>query len=142
MLASITYNMGIFTPMKNFLLDLEAHGLSNRCFALIENGSWSPAAGRLMKEILDRLEGVSYAGETVRILSSPDADDAEALSELADAVAASVLSGSPEAAEDAPASNAWVCKLCGYVYEGEELPEDYTCPLCGANASFFERRED
>ena len=25
----------------------------------------------------------------------------------------------------------WVCKVCGYVYEGDELPEDYVCPLCG-----------
>ena len=36
-LASMTYNMGIFTPMKNFLLDLEAHNLQNRTYALIEN---------------------------------------------------------------------------------------------------------
>ena len=51
-LASITYNNGIFTPMKNFLLDLEAHNLQNRTYALIENGSWSPVAARLMAEIL------------------------------------------------------------------------------------------
>lgn len=30
------------------------------------------------------------------------------------------------------------CKLCGFVYEGEELPEDYECPLCGAGADEFE----
>ena len=51
-LASITYNMGIFTPMKNFLLDLEAHNLENRTFSLSESGSWSPIAARQMKEIL------------------------------------------------------------------------------------------
>lgn len=32
----------------------------------------------------------------------------------------------------------WVCKICGYVYEGEELPEDYICPLCKHPASDFE----
>ena len=32
----------------------------------------------------------------------------------------------------------WVCKVCGYVYEGEELPEDYVCPLCKHGASDFE----
>ena len=32
----------------------------------------------------------------------------------------------------------WVCKICGYVYEGEELPEDYVCPLCKHGAADFE----
>ena len=32
----------------------------------------------------------------------------------------------------------WVCKVCGYVYEGEELPVDYICPLCKHPASDFE----
>ena len=34
---------------------------------------------------------------------------------------------------------AWVCKICGYVYEGEELPTDYICPLCKHPASDFEK---
>ena len=33
----------------------------------------------------------------------------------------------------------WVCKVCGYVYEGENLPEDYVCPLCKHGASDFEK---
>lgn len=33
----------------------------------------------------------------------------------------------------------WVCKICGYVYEGEELPDDFICPLCKHPASDFER---
>ncbi len=33
----------------------------------------------------------------------------------------------------------WVCKICGYVYEGEELPEDYICPLCKHGAADFEK---
>ena len=32
----------------------------------------------------------------------------------------------------------WVCKICGYVYEGEELPNDFICPLCKHPASDFE----
>ena len=35
----------------------------------------------------------------------------------------------------------WVCKVCGYVYEGEELPEDYICPTCKHDASNFEKVE-
>ena len=90
-LASITYNMGIFTPMKNFLLDLEAHNLQNRTFAFIENGSWGPVSGKLMKEITDRLANCSVAGEKVTIKSSPAVKDTSAINALADAVASSVL---------------------------------------------------
>lgn len=40
----------------------------------------------------------------------------------------------------------WVCKVCGYVYDGdvpfEELPEDWVCPLCGVDKSFFEQRDE
>ena len=32
----------------------------------------------------------------------------------------------------------WVCKICGYVYEGEELPEDFICPWCKHPAEDFE----
>ena len=138
-LASITYNMGIFTPMKNFLLDLEAHNLQNRVFAFVENGSWSPASGKLMKEIVDRLANSSTVGDTVTFFSSPSGADADALNTLADAVAASVKddSAAPEAPEEA-AGKKWVCKICGYVYEGDTLPDDYTCPICGAGPDQFE----
>ncbi len=34
----------------------------------------------------------------------------------------------------------WVCKVCGYEYVGEELPQDFTCPLCGVDASMFEKK--
>ena len=42
-------------------------------------------------------------------------------------------------AEDAPKKKGWVCKICGYVYEGEELPSDFICPLCKHPASDFEK---
>lgn len=35
---------------------------------------------------------------------------------------------------------AWVCLACGYVYYGEELPADFKCPICGVDASMFEKR--
>ena len=34
-----------------------------------------------------------------------------------------------------------VCTVCGYVYEGDELPEDYECPLCGVGPEQFEEEE-
>jgi len=35
--------------------------------------------------------------------------------------------------------NKWVCTVCGYVYEGEELPDDFKCPVCGVDKSFFKK---
>ena len=35
----------------------------------------------------------------------------------------------------------YVCKVCGYVYEGDELPDDYVCPLCKHGAADFEKIE-
>lgn len=35
---------------------------------------------------------------------------------------------------------AWVCTACGYVYYGEEIPDDYKCPLCGLGKEFFKKR--
>ena len=39
---------------------------------------------------------------------------------------------------DTEGKKGWVCKICGYVYEGEELPEDFICPLCKHGAADFE----
>jgi rubrerythrin len=33
----------------------------------------------------------------------------------------------------------WVCKICGYIYEGDPLPDDFICPLCKHGAVDFER---
>ena len=39
---------------------------------------------------------------------------------------------------EAEAKKKWVCQICGYVYEGDELPADYTCPLCKHGAQDFQ----
>ena len=38
-----------------------------------------------------------------------------------------------------PVKVGWRCSICGYIYEGDPLPMDYICPLCGAPASVFEK---
>lgn len=43
--------------------------------------------------------------------------------------------------KDEKPMNKWKCKICGYIYEGETLPEDFTCPLCKQPASSFEKLE-
>ena len=41
--------------------------------------------------------------------------------------------------QSAPAQKGWICKICGFIYEGEELPPDYICPICKHGAADFER---
>lgn len=43
------------------------------------------------------------------------------------------------APQEKPAVKGYRCKICGYVYEGEELPEDFICPLCKHGAEDFEK---
>ena len=47
----------------------------------------------------------------------------------------------PKKAKPAESKPGWVCKICGYVYEGEELPENYECPICKHGPEDFERIE-
>lgn len=45
----------------------------------------------------------------------------------------------PKPAAKAEKKTGWVCKVCGYIYEGEDLPEDFVCPICKHGASDFEK---
>lgn len=35
---------------------------------------------------------------------------------------------------------AWICTICGFIYYGEELPDDYKCPVCGVDKTLFKRK--
>ncbi len=56
--------------------------------------------------------------------------------------AAPAAEASASAAPGAKRKRRWVCKICGYVYEGEELPPDFVCPLCKHGAEDFELVEE
>ena len=88
--ASTTYNAGIFCNMETALLDIAAHNLQNRTIALIENGSWAPTAGNLMRGILSKLKDVTILNETLTIKSSLKDEQLGALAEIADALVASM----------------------------------------------------
>ena len=68
-LASSTYNNGIFTPMENFLLDIKAHALQNRTLAVVENGSWAPQSGKLIRSILETMKNMQVLGENLTLKS-------------------------------------------------------------------------
>lgn len=68
--ASATQNNGIFVTMEEVLRDLAAHNFQNRTVALIQNGSWAPASGKLMREILIGCKNIEIIGELIDIRSS------------------------------------------------------------------------
>ena len=69
-LATTTYNADIFPFMREFIDHLTERGFSNRTVALIENGSWAPLAAKIMREKLEGCKNLSFAENTVRILSA------------------------------------------------------------------------
>jgi flavorubredoxin len=56
-LFASTFNMGLFTPMENYLNDFQAHMVRNKNFTIVENGSWAPQAGRIMKDMISSVPG-------------------------------------------------------------------------------------
>ena len=81
-----TYNNGIYLPMAAFLHDMAALNVQNRTFALAENGTWAPAAGKLMKEELSKLKNVKVLEDVLTIKSALHPSDASRLEEFVDAV--------------------------------------------------------
>lgn len=86
--CAASYDGGLFLPMEDFLHHLKAKTYQNRKVALVENGTWAPSALRVMKEIFGTMKNVEICEKTVTICSSVKEDTLQALSELADAVAA------------------------------------------------------
>lgn len=89
-LAASTYNNGIFTPMENLLLDLKAHGWQRRTVALIENGSWAPQSGKLMRAELEQMKEIAIVGETLTLKSALQPAQEQQLAALADALVETV----------------------------------------------------
>ena len=71
-LATTTYNAGIFPFMREFIDHLIEHNFQKRTVALIENGSWAPLAAKVMKSMLEKCKGISFAETAVKIQSALD----------------------------------------------------------------------
>ncbi|PNH20853.1 MBL fold metallo-hydrolase [Lachnospiraceae bacterium] len=90
-LASVTYNLGIYPPMLNFLNDMKALNLQNRTVALVENGSWAVKSGDLMAQFLDeQMKLMTILNERLSIASSCKASQEDELNNLADSIAANM----------------------------------------------------
>lgn len=135
-LATTTYNGGIFPFMHEFINHLTERNYSNRTVAFIENGSWAPMAAKVMKGMLENSKNLTFADNTVKILSALNSDSKVQLV----ALAAELCKKSEEKVTEtvaAASTKKYECKVCGYVYEGDFLPADFVCPLCRCKAAVF-----
>lgn len=161
-LATTTYNSDIFPFMKQFIDHLTERNFQNRTLAFIENGSWAPAAMKKMQKYLAEAKALRILENNVTIKSALNEESTRQVLALAAELAAYTEqahdAGGEDAAggkandnagadasgsnsEDSAAENVspkgFVCNICGYVFEGDVLPDDFTCPLCGRGVADF-----
>ena len=86
--AASSYDAGVFPPMHDFLHHLQIKTYQNRRVGIIENGSWAPCAGRVMKEMLGAMKDIEIVEPMVTIRSRMKQADIPAMEALADAILA------------------------------------------------------
>ena len=85
--ATTTYNGDIFPFMREFITHLTERGFCKRTAAFIENGSWFPAAAKIMKGMLEKSKDITYAENSVKILSALNHESMAQIDALADEMA-------------------------------------------------------
>lgn len=88
--ASTTYNAGIFVSMEELLHDLAAHNIQNRTVAFVENGSWAPTSGKLMKDIIGSCSNMTILDETLTLKSSLKPEQEAQIDALVEAISATI----------------------------------------------------
>lgn len=81
--ASVTYDGGLFPAMESFLSHLKAKNYQNRTVAFIENGSWAPMSGKLMRGFFDGMKNITVIDKLVTVKSAVKDDTKEELKQLA-----------------------------------------------------------
>ena len=87
-LAASSYDAGVFPPMENFLHHLKAKNYQKRRIGLIENGTWAPCSGKVMRGILETMKSIDICDTVVTIKSSMKVDNVVAMEQLADEILA------------------------------------------------------
>ena len=89
-IATTTYNAGIFESMETFLHILSSHSLQNRKYVIIQNGSWAPACGGQIKEILEKLKGTEILDDSICIKSTLKEEQIAELDNVVNTIAKSL----------------------------------------------------
>ena len=84
--CAASYDGGVFPVMHDFLYHLQIKNYQKRRFGIVENGSWAPSAGRVMREMIEAMKDCEIAEPMVTIRSRMKAADEELLEKLAEAI--------------------------------------------------------
>ena len=98
-LATTTYNAEIFPFMREFITHLTERNFSNRTVALIENGSWAPVAAKVRRGMFEKSKNITFAENTVRILSALNEESKEQMDALVQELCKEYLAQQDETAD-------------------------------------------
>lgn len=132
-LATTTYNGSIFPFMNQFLDNLIERNFQNRTIGFIENGSWAPVAAKVMQKKLSVCKNINMLNTVVTVNSSVKQKTLEQINVMADELCEGNVSVSTKSNK-----KGFICKICGYIYENNQLPKDFICPICKHGISDFE----
>lgn len=83
-MATTTYNADIFPFMRQFIDHLTERNYQNRTIGFIENGTWAPAAAKIMKAMFEKSKNINYIDTTVTLRSAMTEENAEAIERMAE----------------------------------------------------------
>ena len=81
-LASPTYNNGLYPKMANFIEDMKALNVQNRTVSIIEHGSWAPQSGKVMREMLGEMKNMTVLEKSLSIRSALKQEQLAVLDEM------------------------------------------------------------
>ncbi|MBR7135070.1 MAG: FprA family A-type flavoprotein, partial [Bacteroidaceae bacterium] len=84
--CAASYDAGLFPPMRDFLYHLKIKNYQSRKVGIIENGSWAPTAGRVMRTMLEEMKNIEIAEPMVTIRSRMKKENTVAIEQLANAL--------------------------------------------------------
>ena len=89
-IASSTYNAGIFTPIERYLADLVAHNVQNKTVAIVENGTWAPTVGNSILKEIEKLKNITIISNKLTIKASLKKSNEQALIDMAQEICQSL----------------------------------------------------
>ncbi len=87
-IAASSYDGDLFPPMYNFLHHLQLKNFQKRKVAIVENGSWAPSAGRIMRSLLEQMKGIEIIEPSLSIRSTLKETDMENVNKLVEVITA------------------------------------------------------
>ncbi len=97
-LATTTYNADVFPFMRTFIEHLTERGYQKRTIGLIENGSWSPLAAKVMSSMFEKSKNITWLNTTVKIMSSLSEENLQQLEAMAEELSREYIAQSAEKA--------------------------------------------